>query len=117
MLRIFRHFFRVPTLVLGISESVLLTLVLYLIARPAMRDTPKISGWRMSNSHSDWRVLAIVAMMAVGLYNSDVFLDYRIASLRALLALALIVPMAFGVTYVFQTQLGGREQIDSFIGL
>jgi sugar transferase (PEP-CTERM system associated) len=58
-------------------------------------------------------VLAIVAMIAVGLYNSDVFLDYRIASLRALIALALIVPMAFVATYVFQTQFEGREQLDS----
>jgi sugar transferase (PEP-CTERM system associated) len=111
MLRIFRHFFPVPTLVLGVSESVLLTLVLYLLARPVIF-TPENLGLAHVQFSVGLALLAIVAMMAVGLYNSDVFLDYRLASLRALLALALIAPVGFGITYLFQAEFGVRGQLD-----
>lgn len=111
MLRVFRHFFPVATLVLGLSESVLLALVLYIVARPVSVLPQSIAVVHVQFSVG-LALLAIVAMMAVGLYNSDVFLDYRRASLRALLALALIVPIAFTATYLFQTHFEAR-QLDS----
>jgi sugar transferase (PEP-CTERM system associated) len=113
MLRIFRHFFPVPTLVLGISEGVALTLVLYLLAQPGsvFHQSIALNEAQFSLGLAS---LAVVAMMAVGLYNSDVFLDYRIASLRVLLALALVVPMALAATYIFQSQFGASEQFDAY---
>src|SRR5437868_3950793 len=98
MLRIFRHFFPVPTVLLGLSESVVLTLVLYGITR-SLGVTTQDNGLGQMHFSFGFALLAIVAMMAVGLYNSDVFLDYRMASLRAALALGLVVPLAFAATY------------------
>lgn len=108
MLRVFRHFFPVATLVLGLSESVLLALVLYIVARPVSVLPQSIAVVHVQFSVG-LALLAIVAMMAVGLYNSDAFLDYRRASLRALLALALIVPIAFTATYLFQTHFEAQQ--------
>ncbi len=112
MLRIFRHFFPVPTLLLGLSESVMLTLVLYVITRPVGLVSESVGLGQVQLSLG-LALLAIVAMMAVGLYNADVFLDYRMASLRAVLALGLVVPVAFAATYLFQTQFDTTERIDS----
>lgn len=112
MLRIFRHFFPVPTLLLGLSESLALTLVLYFMARPlGMAPAHHVSFEHVPLSLGT-AVLAIMAMMAVGLYNSDVFLDYRMASLRALLALGLVVPLALAATYAFETQSAAAGQLD-----
>src|ERR1051326_1824491 len=94
MLRIFRHFFPVPTLLLGLSESVMLTFVLYVISQP-LSVVSRGAGLGQAQFSVGFALLAIIAMMAVGLYNSDVFLDYRMASLRAALALGLVVPVAF----------------------
>src|SRR5438445_10836220 len=112
MLRMFRDFFPASTLVLGISEGVLLTLALYVVARPASVVSLSVE-LALAQFSFGLALLAIVTMIAVGLYNSDVFLDYRMASLRALLALALIVPIALTATYLFQTQFDAREQLDA----
>jgi sugar transferase (PEP-CTERM system associated) len=113
MLRIFRHFFPVPTLLLGLSESVMLTFVLYVISQP-LSVVSRGAGLGQAQFSVGFALLAIIAMMAVGLYNSDVFLDYRMASLRAALALGLVVPVAFAATYLFERQFEAGEQIDYY---
>lgn len=112
MLRVFRHFFPAATVFLGLTESAALTLVLYIIARPVSTAPPSIELPQIQLS----LVLAagaIVSMIAVGLYNSDAFLSYRIAFLRALLALLFLVPIAFVAVYVFHEQFEVHEQLSS----
>jgi hypothetical protein len=101
VLRIFGHFFPIPTLVLGLVEAALLTCAIYLITAPSApaqiaSGMPVAAQFAMAVT-----ALAMVAMIAVGLYNSDVFLDYRVLVIRMLLAMVLIAPLAFLVAPFF----------------
>jgi len=92
MLRIFRHYLPIPTLVLGFTETVLVALAFY-SAAPLVRAQYQFQNWDVAAALAlVIALVAIVAMMSVGLYNSDVFLDHRLMAVRTLLALALVVP-------------------------
>ena len=64
MLRIFRHFFPVPTVLLGLSESVVLTLVLYGITR-SLGVTTQDNGLGQMHFSFGFALLAIGVTLVV----------------------------------------------------
>jgi sugar transferase (PEP-CTERM system associated) len=93
MLRIFGHFVPVPALALGFSEAVLLALAFYLVNAPAAAAHLEIAALPAQLSLLV-AALAILAMVAVGLYHHDVFLDPRLMAIKAVAAVLLLVPVA-----------------------
>jgi sugar transferase (PEP-CTERM system associated) len=91
MLRIFRHFVPVPALALGLCEVLLLSLTFYLVAAPV-----DLSHFQFAFTPARFSVgtatLALLAMIAVGLYNHDVFLDSRLMAIKVVTALLLMAP-------------------------
>ena len=90
MLRIFGHFVPVPALALGLSEAFLLATAFYLVNAPA-------AAWHLPLAAFPAQVslggasIVVLAMVAVGLYHHDVFLDPRLMAIKAAAALLLIV--------------------------
>ena len=93
MLRIFGHFFPIPTLVLVLTEFGLGTLVLYLISHPMGPVEPDQAPLLLRFSLA-LAASTVVVMMAVGLYNSDSLLDYRLGFARGVVAFLMIAPLA-----------------------
>jgi sugar transferase (PEP-CTERM system associated) len=93
MLRIFGHFFPIPTLVLVLTELGSATLVLYLITHPLGQLEPGEAPLLLRFSLG-LAALTVVVMMAVGLYNSDSLLDYRLGFARGVVAFLVIAPLA-----------------------
>jgi len=93
MLRIFRHYFPIPTLVLTVVEFAAFAGVIFLIAWPggALAADPVALAIRFSLASA---LVILLVMMAVGLYNSDTFLDYRLGLVRTLMALGFIAPLS-----------------------
>jgi sugar transferase (PEP-CTERM system associated) len=99
MLRIFGHFVPLPALALAVSEVLLLAIAFYAINVPA-------AAWHLQL----WAVPArlslggasfvVLAMVAVGLYHHDVFLDPRLMAIKAVAALLLVAPIAAAVGLV-----------------
>jgi sugar transferase (PEP-CTERM system associated) len=93
MLRIFGHFVPVPALALGLSEVLLLAIAFYLVNAPS-------EAWHLQLVAMPARVslgvaaFAVLAMVAVGLYHHDVFLDPRLMAIKAAAALLLMAPVA-----------------------
>jgi sugar transferase (PEP-CTERM system associated) len=96
MLRIFGHFVPVSAVALGIVEIVFMSLALYLLTAPI--EAGHFWQIHVSVVPAQFSValsmLAIVSMVAVGLYNYDVFLDTRVMMIKILLALTLAAPVA-----------------------
>jgi sugar transferase (PEP-CTERM system associated) len=103
MLRIFGHFVPVPAVALGVFEVLLMSASLYLVTAP-------VDAWHAGPA---WQFqlavvpaqfsvglsgLAGMSMVAVGLYNYDVFLDYRVMMIKILMALILVAPAALVIT-------------------
>jgi sugar transferase (PEP-CTERM system associated) len=95
MLRIFGHFVPVPALALGFVEAVLLAVAFYLVTAPAealhLQLVPVPARVSLGIA-----MLAVLAMVAVGLYHHDVFLDPRLMAIKAVAALLLLAPLAAG---------------------
>lgn len=95
MLRIFGHFVPVSVVALGVFEIVLMSLALYLLTAPL--ETGHIWQIHVSVVPAQFSValsaLASVSMIAVGLYNYDVFLDTRVMIIKILMALTLAAPL------------------------
>ena len=100
MLRIFGHFVPVPALALGFIEAILLAAAFYLVTAPAeamhLRLVPIPAQVSLLIA-----MLAVLAMVAVGLYHHDVFLDPRLMAIKAAAALLLVAPLAAGVGLAF----------------
>ena len=97
MLRIFRHFIPASTIILVAIEVTLMSAAIY-------------SYFLLSADHGKWvymiepafgsfsvvlSTLAVIGMLAVGLYNYDVFLDYRVMTIKMMLVFTLITPILF----------------------
>ena len=93
MLRIFGHFVPAPALALGLCEATLLALAFYFVNAPA-----EAAAFRLVLGPAQVSLgvaaLAILAMVAVGLYHHDVFLDPRLMAVKAAAALLLLLPLA-----------------------
>jgi sugar transferase (PEP-CTERM system associated) len=93
MLRIFGHFVPVPALALVLCEAFLLAIAFYLVIAPA-------EAWHLPLAAFPARVslggasIVVLAMVAVGLYHHDVFLDPRLMAIKAAAALLLLAPLA-----------------------
>ena len=93
MLRIFRHYFPIPTLVLAIAEFGIFSGALFLVTRLTEHFDPSTEP-RLIKFSLAFTLVVLVVMIAIGLYNSDVFLDHRVGIARALVGLLLIAPLA-----------------------
>ena len=100
MLRIFGHFLPIPPLILVIVEGILLSTALCVVVGPG--------GYFPTDTRSALVQFAIVlslsailAMIAVGLYSADAFLDSRVTLIRVAFALILVAPIAFMISSVF----------------
>ncbi|MGH7091874.1 MAG: TIGR03013 family XrtA/PEP-CTERM system glycosyltransferase [Stellaceae bacterium] len=93
MLRIFGHFVPAPALALAFSEILLLAAAFYFVNAPAEAAELRLV-LRPAEASLGAAALAVVAMLAVGLYHYDVFLDPRLMALKALTALLLLAPLA-----------------------
>ena len=91
MLRIFGHFVPVPALALGLCEVILLASAFYLVNAPI--DAFHLRFATMPAQLSvGVALIAVLAMIAVGLYHHDVFLDSRLMALKIGAALLLVAP-------------------------
>ncbi len=99
MLRIFGHFVPVPALALAVAEVLLLAIAFYLVAEP-------VGAWQFQLTAFPMRLslgsasFVVLAMVAVGLYHHDVFLDPRLMAIKAVAALLLVAPIAVAVGLV-----------------
>jgi sugar transferase (PEP-CTERM system associated) len=93
MLRIFGHFVPAPALALGFGEAILLTLAFYLVNAPVAAAHLVVLPAPAQTSVAV-AAAAILAMVAVGLYHRDVFLDPRLMAIKGAVALVLLVPVA-----------------------
>jgi len=92
MLRIFRHYFPTPTLVLALTEFLAFAVAIFLLTRPIGATEPGTDAFLVRFSLAS-ALVVLVVMMAVGLYNSDTFLDYRVGFVRTLMAFLFVAPL------------------------
>jgi sugar transferase (PEP-CTERM system associated) len=111
MLRIFGHFVPASSLSLAFAELVLMTGAVYVIVEPNV-------GWLGADLHFAavpaqlsclTAVLAVLTMVALGLYSHDVFLDYRRMIIKIILAFALAAPVALLIALYFRSVSGGAR--------
>jgi sugar transferase (PEP-CTERM system associated) len=100
LLRIFGHFVPLPALALGLCELLLLSALFYFVNAPLaaaqLRLEPLPAQMSLGIAAS-----ALVAMVAVGLYHYDVFLDGRLMAIKIGAALLLVVPAAVVLGFVY----------------
>jgi sugar transferase (PEP-CTERM system associated) len=93
MLRIFGHFVPAPAFALALLEAVLLAAAFYFVNAPVdafhLRLDPLPAQVSLGIAG-----LAVLAMVAVGLYHHDAFLDPRVMAIKAVAALLLLTPLA-----------------------
>jgi sugar transferase (PEP-CTERM system associated) len=96
MLRIFGHFVPVPAVLLGIAEILLVAAAVYFVAPPIVPQEFLQVGLHAVQARFalGLSLIAGVSMMAVGLYNYDVFLDTRVMVIKVVMALTLVAPVA-----------------------
>jgi sugar transferase (PEP-CTERM system associated) len=111
MLRIFGHFVPVPALTLGLCEAVLLALAFYLVTAPAAAASFHLVAAPAQLSLGV-ACIAILAMVAVGLYHHDVFLDPRLMAVKAGAALVLLLPLAAVAAFVVSHEPAPGAQSD-----
>jgi sugar transferase (PEP-CTERM system associated) len=106
LLRIFGHFVPLPALALGLCELVLLCSAFYLISAP-------VEAWHLqlvalpAQMSCEIAGLALIVMVAVGLYHHDVFLDGRLMAVKFVVALLLVAPAAAAVGIVYSRAVAG----------
>jgi sugar transferase (PEP-CTERM system associated) len=108
MLRIFGHFVPVPALTLGMCEVLLLSCALYLVSAPV-----DLLHFQLAMIPARFSVgiasMALLAMLAVGLYNHDVFLDSRLMAIKVVTAFLLVAPAVAAVGVISSGQDWGGE--------
>ena len=113
MLRIFGHFLPIPPLLLAVAEAMALSGTLYIFSRAP--DFSKIgSDSTLVQFAVASALLAIISMLAVGLYRADSFLDRRIAFSRVLIALLLAAPFTLLIGFFLQIRSGTPESLGSY---
>ncbi len=104
MLRIFGHFVPAPAFALGLAEAALLACAFYLVSAPA-----EALAFRLVAAPAQVSLgvagLAILAMVSVGLYHHDVFLDPRLMAVKAAAALLLLLPLAAVAAFALSNQV------------
>ena len=108
MLRIFGHFVPVPALALGMCEVILIAAAFYLVSAPVDALNLRLALMPAQGA-AGCAAIAWLAMVAVGLYHEDVFLDSRLMAIKIAAALMLLAPAAAAAGLVFSHELGGQE--------
>lgn len=108
MVRIFGHFVPTSTLILGFAEIVIMSGAVYVLMTPLtgphfVSDHPGLGPIQFALMLS---ALAMVAMVAVGLYGQDAMLDYRVMVIKILLAFIIVAPAIY-LAMLFGKRLEG----------
>src|SRR5579872_2981888 len=114
MLRIFGHFLPIPPLILAIVEGAVLCIAINLIVRSS---GDVHSGFETTSMQFSATVslVVITSMVAVGLYRTDVFFDYRVAVAHLLVALILATPLTLGVGFLFRMRSEALREIGPYL--
>jgi sugar transferase (PEP-CTERM system associated) len=101
MLRVFGIFLPASTLVLGLTETLLMGCAVYfLTVSHAGGFVSEVPATGLAQFAFVLAVLALISMSAVGLYSADAMLDYRVMVLKILLAFVIVTP-AIGLAILF----------------
>jgi len=101
MLRIFGHFLPIPPMILAITEAILVSIAICLVIGPGLTSPAGFDATRVQFALL-LSLAVIAAMVGVGLYSADAFLDRRIALVRVLIAVILAAPIAFMIRLLFE---------------
>lgn len=101
-LRLFRHFVPVSVVLLALSDAVLITGAFYQLLSHSEIGTPIVLG--ISNFSAQFAaglaVATITAMVSVGLYGQQSFMDFRLLLSKIVVASILVLMLiSFSVTY------------------
>src|SRR5215831_6874400 len=115
-LRLFRHFVPVSVLLLASSDALLITCAFYkLLSRPEV-GTPIVLGASTFSAQfaAGLSVAAVTAMVSVGLYGQQSFVDFRLLFSKILVASILILLLiSFSATY-WREGLGQLTDFSNF---
>jgi len=115
MVRIFGHFVPASTLILGLAESALISVAVYVLLLPVDALYARLAPVGFALGPLQFAVilagLTVLAMTAVGLYSQDAFRDYRVMVIKILLAFALAMPAAFLAALFFNNVIGGAVNV------
>jgi sugar transferase (PEP-CTERM system associated) len=115
MVRIFGHFVAASTLILGLAEIALMSAAVYLLLVPTNAIYAQYLPAFNASAPVQFAVLlaalATLAMMAVGLYSQDVFLDHRVMVIKIVLAFLIVAPATFLAALFFKNTVGGAIDV------
>src|SRR5215472_183322 len=115
-LRLFRHFVPVSVLLLASSDALLITCAFYkLLSRPEV-GTPIVLGASSFSAHfsAGLSVATVTAMLSVGLYGQQSFIDFRLLLGKIVVASILILLLiSFSATY-WREGLGQLTDFSNF---
>jgi len=113
MVRIFGHFLPIPPLILAITEAIVLSIALCLVVGPGLSSPTGIDATRVQFAVL-LSLAVIVAMLGVGLYSPDAFLDRRVAVVRVLIAFILAAPIALLIRFLFEALTTSPSLLGSY---
>ena len=107
MLRLFGHFVPIKMVALGFLEVLVLGASVYYLLSAGVHSPQILSELRgqLGQFSFLFAVVAGIAMLAMGLYDSSAIADYRGLAVKILVALALVVPANIACTALFHSEL------------
>lgn len=107
MLRIFGHFVPSSALILLLTEVVLIAAIIQFSVPGALEHAAWIAAHASAESSYVLAFPVLLAMAGIGLYNYDVFSDYRMMAIKIVVAFALAMPIVVICAY-FMLDLSTR---------
>ncbi len=107
-LRLFRHFVPVSVVLLVSSDALLITAAFYQMLSQSNGSTPLIFGMSSFPARlaAGLSVAAVAAMISVGLYGQQSFVDFRLLVSKFAVAFVLVLMLAAASTALWPTELG-----------
>ena len=112
-LRVFRHFVPVSVVLLASSDALLITGAFYQLLSRAETGTPIVLGASSFSAHfsAGLSVATVTAMLSVGLYGQQSFMDFRLLLSKIVVASILVLMLvSFSATYWRE----GLDQLTDF---
>src|SRR5215475_622186 len=101
-LRLFRHFFPVSVVLLASSDALLITCAFYTLLSRSQIGTPIILGASSFSAQfsAGLSIAAVTAMVSVGLYGQQSFVDFRLLFSKIVVASVIVLTLvSFSATY------------------
>ena len=113
-LRLFRHFVPVSVVLLASSDALLITGAFYQLISSSEVSTPIVLGISSFSAQfsAGLSVAAVTAMLSVGLYGQQSFMDFRLLFSKIVVASVLVLMLvSFSATY----WRDGLDQLTDFV--